>query len=158
MTQIISTSKAVSSVCGKKRGHYTLRTVEEKRRIVEATLVFGSAVAVVARRHDVNANQVFRWRQLYHKGALGGPAKIQRGLIAVGIVGVAGEQTKDLPSAASDVSANSRSPVMQALPCALLPAAKSIEIRLRQGTQIRIDGDVELPMVKCVLNMVRGFA
>jgi len=35
------------------------RSVEEKRRIVEETLETGASVARVARRHAVNANQVF---------------------------------------------------------------------------------------------------
>jgi transposase len=30
----------------------------------------GASVAVVARRHDVNANQVFHWRKLYREGRL----------------------------------------------------------------------------------------
>ncbi len=35
----------------------------EKRRIVAETLVPGASVSVVARRYDVNANQVFKWRR-----------------------------------------------------------------------------------------------
>src|SRR5580698_9864591 len=38
---------------------------ELKRQIVSETFVAGASVSVVARRHDVNANQVFRWRQQY---------------------------------------------------------------------------------------------
>lgn len=34
-----------------------------KRRIVAETLEPGSSVSVVARRHDVNTNQVFTWRR-----------------------------------------------------------------------------------------------
>ena len=40
------------------------RTAEEKRRIVEDTLSPDVSVAIVARRHGVNANQVFHWRKL----------------------------------------------------------------------------------------------
>src|SRR5271165_380224 len=47
------------------------RTVEEKRRIVEETLVEGASVARVARAHGINANQVFGWRRLYLAGRLG---------------------------------------------------------------------------------------
>src|SRR5216684_2105888 len=47
------------------------RTVEEKRRIVEETLEAGASVARVARRHAVNANQVFYWRKKYREGRLG---------------------------------------------------------------------------------------
>ena len=48
------------------------RTIEERREIVEETLVAGASVSKVARRHDVNANQVFYWRKLYREGQLGG--------------------------------------------------------------------------------------
>jgi len=34
-----------------------------KRQMVEETLVPGASVSVVARRHDVNSNQLFRWRR-----------------------------------------------------------------------------------------------
>ena len=44
--------------------------IEQKRRIVEETHVKGVSVATVARRHAVNANQVFAWRQLYRRGLL----------------------------------------------------------------------------------------
>ena len=47
------------------------RTIKERRDIVEETLVPGASVARVARRHDVNANQVFYWRKLYRQGRLG---------------------------------------------------------------------------------------
>lgn len=41
-----------------------------KREIVEATLAPGASVSVVARRYDVNANQVFRWCKRYRDGSL----------------------------------------------------------------------------------------
>ena len=34
-----------------------------KRQIVAETLEPGSSVSIVARRHDVNSNQLFRWRR-----------------------------------------------------------------------------------------------
>src|SRR3954466_1895756 len=36
-----------------------------KREIVAASLVPGASVSRVARRYDVNANQVFAWRRRY---------------------------------------------------------------------------------------------
>jgi transposase len=45
--------------------------VEEKRRIVEETLVAGASVARVARAHGVNANQVFGWCRQYRQRLLG---------------------------------------------------------------------------------------
>jgi transposase len=36
---------------------------ELKRQMVAETLELGSSVSLVARRHDVNANQLFKWRR-----------------------------------------------------------------------------------------------
>src|SRR2546422_5690769 len=55
---------------GRRTGPRQRHTLEEKRRIVEETHVRGASVATVARRHQVNANQVFAWRQLYRRGLL----------------------------------------------------------------------------------------
>src|SRR5215211_6746809 len=40
-----------------------------KQEIVAATLLPGALVSRVARRYDVNANQVFAWRRRYRDGA-----------------------------------------------------------------------------------------
>ncbi len=44
--------------------------LEEKRGIVEETLVEGESVARIALEHGLNANLVFTWRRLYQKGLL----------------------------------------------------------------------------------------
>ena len=62
-----------------------------KRRIVEETLAAGASVAVVARRHGVNANQVFTWRRHHRRGLLG--ASQVPVLAAVKIVSAAGHLT-----------------------------------------------------------------
>jgi transposase len=41
------------------------RTRDEKRRIVDESLEEGASIAKVARRHDVNANQLFTWRRQF---------------------------------------------------------------------------------------------
>jgi transposase len=42
-----------------------------KRQMVAETLAPGASVSIVARRHDVNSNQLFRWRrQLLPKAAV----------------------------------------------------------------------------------------
>ena len=50
-----------------KRRH---RSKQERRRIAEDSLQPGVSVAVLARRHGVNANQVFHWRKLLREGRL----------------------------------------------------------------------------------------
>ena len=46
------------------------RSRQERRRIAEESLEPGASVAVVARSHGVNANQVFLWRKLLREGQL----------------------------------------------------------------------------------------
>ena len=45
-------------------------SLEDKRRIVELTLVPGGSVARIAQAEGVNANQVFLWRRAYRNGEL----------------------------------------------------------------------------------------
>jgi len=40
-------------------------SVAEKRRIVDESLVGGASIAEVARRHGLNANQLFTWRRQF---------------------------------------------------------------------------------------------
>mgnify|MGYP003591691451 FL=1 len=47
---------------GRKRRSWTL---DEKRRIVDESLEDGASLAEVARRHDLNANQLFTWRRRF---------------------------------------------------------------------------------------------
>src|SRR5437762_14214737 len=49
------------------------RTVSEKRRIAELTFEPGASVALVARAHGVNANQVFKWRRALKRDELNEP-------------------------------------------------------------------------------------
>ncbi|MGC2460945.1 MAG: transposase [Steroidobacteraceae bacterium] len=55
----------------RKRGAYRLHSLEEKRRVVHECLTSGESVSIVARRHDLNTNQVFHWRKQYERGQLG---------------------------------------------------------------------------------------
>ena len=53
---------------GRKR---RMRSKLERRQVVEETMRPGApSVAVIARAHGVNANQVFNWRKLYQAGRL----------------------------------------------------------------------------------------
>ena len=60
---------------GRRTGPRQSHTVEEKLRIVQETHVRGASVATVARRYNINANQVFAWRQQYRRGLLGANAE-----------------------------------------------------------------------------------
>ncbi len=47
------------------------RSVDERRRMVEASLSPGATITAVAARHGVRPNQLSAWRKLYREGRLG---------------------------------------------------------------------------------------
>jgi transposase len=106
------------------------RSVEEKRRIVEETLVAGASVARVARRHAVNANQVFYWRKKYREGLLG-----------------KGPSSKLLPVTLSDSTCNKFA--------SLSSAVGSLEIKLSKGT-VRVAGNVDVMVLRTVIESLLG--
>jgi transposase len=53
-----------------KRSSYRHHPIDFKRAVVEQSLTAGASVSLVAREHDINANQVFAWRKLYKEGLL----------------------------------------------------------------------------------------
>jgi len=60
----MDTTTAIAAVdtLGRRVAPRHFRTVEEKIQIVTESRMPGASVAEVARRHGVNANQVFTWR------------------------------------------------------------------------------------------------
>jgi transposase len=109
------------------------RSVEERRKIVEATLQPGASVSRVARCHDVNANQVFHWRKLYREGRLG-----------------SGRSTKLLPvKIADERSVRETEGDGSAWP------SGTIEIQLPKGT-LRIAGAVDAEALRAVLEQLLG--
>jgi transposase len=111
------------------------RSVEEKRRIVEETLEAGASVARVARRHAVNANQVFYWRKKYREGRLG-----------------KSPSNKLLPVILSDISRSKSGRV----DCASSPSAVgSMEIKLAKGT-LRVAGNVDVVVLRTAIECLLG--
>ena len=109
------------------------RSNEEKRRIVEETLEADASVARVARRHEINANQVFAWRKKYREGRLGKTNK----LLPVTIT--------DNPSSKSGRFGSE----------SLSSAIGSMEIKLPKG-QLRVSGRVEVEALRAVLECLLG--
>jgi transposase len=111
------------------------RSVEEKRRIVEETLEAGTSVARVARRHAVNANQVFYWRKKYREGRLG-----------------KNQSSKLLPVTLSDISGStSRRAGYASSPSAL----GSMEIKLAKGT-LRVAGNIDVVVLRTAIECLVG--
>src|SRR5213080_2868237 len=65
MTGKIDRVEVITSVQRRRRW-----SAEEKTAIVQETYAPGMSVSLVARRHGVAPNQLFRWRRLHAEGAL----------------------------------------------------------------------------------------
>jgi transposase len=111
------------------------RSVEEKRRIVEETLEAGTSVARVARRHAVNANQVFYWRKKYREGRFG-----------------KNQSSKLLPVTLSDISGSTSGRGGYA---SSPSAVASMEIKLAKGT-LRVAGDVDVVLLRTAIECLVG--
>lgn len=64
----MSYEESVQELLGPERRRR--RSGEEKLAIVQETYEPGKTVSGVARRHGINANQLFGWRKLHQKGSL----------------------------------------------------------------------------------------
>jgi transposase len=101
-----------------------------KRRIVAETLEPGASVSIVARRHDVNANQVFKWRrELAPKPPA--VAKQSATLLPVAIVPEAGE------------------------PRARARRSGTIEITFSSGARVCVRGEVSPETLRQVIELLR---
>ena len=96
-----------------------------KREIVAASVAPGSSVSVVARRYDVNANQVFAWRKRY-RGVSTEPAALQLMPVTV---------TPDRPVEPA-------------------PARELIEIELAGGYRVRVGNGVKAAALRLVLDVL----
>ena len=125
----------VVETSGKRR----YRTAEERRRIVEETLAEGVSVAVVARRHGVNANQVFQWRKLYQSGLLE-PSSQQRQHNTARLLPTVDEAESGEEQHASVVA----------------PSSGAIHIELPGRALVSVEGRVDATLVRAVLESLRG--
>ena len=122
-----------------KRRVYRSHSLEEKRRIVLECLTSGESVSIVARRHDLNTNQVFHWRKLHERGKLGealvpnAPPK----LLAVRI--------EDAPVPERKTAAPEAS-----------PPPSCIEIECTRPYRVRVYGAVDVGALPRVLQVLAG--
>ena len=110
------------------------RVAAEKRRIVEETLRSDESVAVVARRHGVNANQVFQWRKLYQAGLLGSSVEAEAG---VRLLPVTVDEEPKQDRAVQEFGAG------------------AIHIEFPGHALVSLEGHVEPEMVRAVLECLR---
>ena len=120
-------------------GQRQRRSIAEKRRIVEETLIKGASVARIARAHGVNANQVFGWRRLYLSGRLGEQKPTMK-LLPVRV-------SEGLPPLAPHTSNEVSTSIEVANP---KPIPGTIHIKLRRS-QLRIEGSADAELVRVLL-------
>ena len=118
------------------------RTAEEKRRIVEDTLSRDVSVAIVARRHGVNANQVFHWRKLYEAGMLGSSSDQPKDSCGVRLLPVTVE---DEPSGVEE----QENKVAAA-------SAGTINIEFPGRALVSVEGSPDPAVVRAVIESLRG--
>ena len=126
---------------GRRSGPRTRYTIEEKLRIVQETHVRGASVATVARRYNLNANQVFAWRQLYRRGLLDPKAK--RGAVALLPVKVSTPTvlpTESTPPSTASESTEAARPLM--------------EIKLSSGHSVVLYGRVQAGALSRVIDLL----
>jgi transposase len=75
-----------SEEVGAERRVRRWRSIAEKRQIVKLTFEPGASVALIARAHGLNANQVFKWRRAFERGELADSAASSTALLPVTIV------------------------------------------------------------------------
>ena len=138
----MDTSRQMTVIPRDKQGTVTpvrqRRSIAEKRRIVEETLIEGASVARLARAHGINANQVFGWRRLYLAGRLG-ERKPAMKLLPVRV-------SESLPAPL---------PVEHSSADFAKPQPGTIHIELRQA-QVRIEGNADPALVRMLLECLRA--
>jgi transposase len=130
-------TSAIDSL-GRRTGPWRQHTIEEKLRIVQETHVRGASVATVARRHNVNPNQVFAWRQLYRRGLLDPHAAQDSPPLLPVKIG-----TPTLVPMPQDDSSLKRARGER--------SSGVIEIELSNGHRIRVQGGVDAKALKRVI-------
>jgi len=130
-----------------------------KCRIVEETFVPGASVAMVARRNNANANQVFEWRKRYRQGTLVDKKTLARtalpapDLLRIGVIDHDGVlrpppvNTHPVPPPPETTKASPewRPPGI-------------IEIELPGGVKLRVDAGIDEAALRRVLVVIRESA
>jgi transposase len=124
---------------GSGRRPRRFRTVSEKRRIAELTFEPGASVALVARAHGVNANQVFKWRRALTRGELSEPAAASTSLLPVVVAA-----PSEVASATGEVDAKEQS-----------TPSGSIHIEFPGRAMISVEHGADPSLLRSILESLR---
>jgi transposase len=112
----------------------------QKRQLVAETLAPGASVSLIARRHEVNANLLFTWRQQARRGMLGDRPPIAASDESLPLIPI----TVTADDAHGAPVADSRTGI--------------IEIVLPSGERLRVDAGVDEPALRRVLTAIRSLS
>lgn len=128
-TLIAATDEASQTPSGTvtRRRQYSIAF---KRKVVEETLNGRDSVSVVARRYDLNANLLFRWRREYSSGQLSGTSQPL------------------IPVSLKLDPVETRAPGASSVP----PATGQMRVTLNNGHQVVVSGTVDSGQLQVVLN------
>jgi len=143
--QPVSADIAINNVRSARRKRQY--PVALKLQVVKETMARGASVSVVAQRHNINSNVVFRWRKEYRVGEL--RDDMAEAFLPVRLV-------PDAPALLTAPSA----PSIPAPPATLRQAETpgTIELNLPGGFMLRIGGDADDAMLRRVLRAVRDLS
>jgi transposase len=116
------------------------RSITEKRRIVELTLLPGHSVARVAQAEGVNSHQVFQWRQAYRKGELTDAGEHSEALLPV------------VMAASNNDSLDDREQALRLEPAS---SCGAIHIELAGRAPISVESGADAAMLRTIREVLR---
>ena len=144
-----TSAKSDSGDSSVERASRRMRTLEEKLAIIEEASQPNTSVALVARKHGINANQVFGWMRLHRSGLLESqrhgkpapllPVKITTPTITPTERSVAATQSKR-SRRASSVDAQT--------------ADTMLELVLSDGLRVRLYGEAQRAVLERILSQL----
>jgi len=144
-----TSAKSGSADSSVERTSRRMRTLEEKRAIIEEASRPDTSVALVARKHGINANQVFGWMRLHRRGLL----ETQR-------------HGKSVPLLPVKITTPTLTPTERSTPPTQskrnrrasgvdTPAADTmIELMLPDGLRVRLYGEAQRAVLDRILNQL----
>jgi transposase len=135
-------------------------TAEQKQQIVEETRAPGASVSVVARRYDINANLLFKWKRHDETGRLVVPPPESPEFVPIGVVSEAGDGR---PALLARMPGIETSPPGDAparpdefrRPLGLEARSGVIEVDLPDGARVRVDAFVDARALARVLSALK---
>ena len=144
----MDTSSEQSAGTGSGGGQIRRRkqwSVQEKLQIVRETLQSEGSVPIIARRHGVNANQIFTWRREYRRGKL-----LERGVESA-------RERKTPALLPVQIHVPMKAAPQEARAAPVSPAQpERVEIELPSGTRLRIWGALGTERLQAILRELSG--